>query len=143
MDNDFQDRIDRYLLDGGKMTDEEKAQFLKEISEDAEKREQYEFTMTVKSAITSREEKLKAMKKFQRQTASKRRNKVWLWASSIAAVAIIGIMVIAPRVWVGSAPADGPVRGGDDVFDAVPDNDSTKNDSIMNLDTVNDNDRNE
>ena len=31
MDNNFQDRIDEYLLHGNKMSEEAKAQFLKEI----------------------------------------------------------------------------------------------------------------
>lgn len=41
MDNNFQDRIDEYLLHGDAMLEEAKAQFLKEIEEDAEKKEQY------------------------------------------------------------------------------------------------------
>lgn len=38
MDNNFQDRIDEYLLHGDNMSEEAKAQFLKEIEEDADKR---------------------------------------------------------------------------------------------------------
>ena len=34
--NNFQDRIDEYLLHGDTMSEEDKAQFLKEIEEDAE-----------------------------------------------------------------------------------------------------------
>ena len=51
MDNNFQDRIDEYLLHGDAMSEEAKAQFLKEIEEDAEKKEQYEFTKSVKQAV--------------------------------------------------------------------------------------------
>lgn len=36
--NNFQDRIDEYLLHGDTMSEEDKAQFLKEIEENAEKR---------------------------------------------------------------------------------------------------------
>lgn len=64
--NNFQDRIDEYLLHGETMSEEDKAQFLKEIEkeieEDEEKRELYEFTKNVKQAMISRGEKLKAMK---------------------------------------------------------------------------------
>ena len=38
--NNFQDRIDEYLLHSDTMSEEDKAQFLKEIEEDAEKKEQ-------------------------------------------------------------------------------------------------------
>ena len=47
MNYNFQDRIDEYLLYGDTMSEEDKAQFLKEIEEDAEKKEQYEFTKNV------------------------------------------------------------------------------------------------
>ena len=40
MDKDFQDRIDEFLFNGNKMSEEEKAQFLKEIEEDEENREE-------------------------------------------------------------------------------------------------------
>lgn len=67
MDKDFQDRIDEYLLRGKKMSEEDKAQFLKEIEEDAEKKAQYEFTKNVKEAFVSRGDKLKAMADFQKE----------------------------------------------------------------------------
>ena len=68
--NNFQDRIDEYLLHSDTMSEEDKAQFLKEIEEDAEKKEQYEFTKNVKQAIVSRGEKLKAMTEFQKEMKS-------------------------------------------------------------------------
>lgn len=36
--NNFQDRIDEYLLHGKTMSEEDKTQFLKEIEEDEEKK---------------------------------------------------------------------------------------------------------
>ncbi len=66
MDKNFQDRIDKFLLHGDELSEEEKVQFLKEVEEDTEKKEQYELTKNVKEAITSRVEKLKAMETFQR-----------------------------------------------------------------------------
>ncbi|MGM9843121.1 MAG: hypothetical protein ACI30S_02725 [Muribaculaceae bacterium] len=65
MDIDFQDRIDDFLLN--RMSEAEKAEFLKELSEDDEKRELFEFTRDVKQAICSRAEKLKALKDFEQE----------------------------------------------------------------------------
>lgn len=65
MDIDFQDRIDDFLLN--RMSEAEKAEFMKELSEDDEKREQFEFTRDVKQAICSRAEKLKALKDFEQE----------------------------------------------------------------------------
>lgn len=126
--NNFQDRIDKYLLHGNKMSEEDKAQFLKEIEEDAEKREQYEFTKNVKEAFESRGDKLKAMAEFQKEMKHGRR-KVWLWISSIAAVLVIGFFAINP-LFVENAPTDN-VRGDeDDVFEVTAPTDSIGNDTI-------------
>lgn len=126
--NNFQDRIDEYLLHGNNMSEEDKAQFLKEIEEDAEKREQYEFTKSVKKAVKSRGDKLKAMAEFQKEMKHGRR-KVWLWISSIAAVLVIGFFAINP-LFVENAPTDN-VRGDeDDVFEVTAPADSIGNDSI-------------
>lgn len=65
MDRQFQDRIDEYLLRGDKMSCEEKEQFLREVEQDEEKKEQLEFTRNVKAAISSREEKLRKMDAFR------------------------------------------------------------------------------
>ena len=65
MDEKFQDRIDNYLLN--RMDDAEKTEFLREVEQDEEKKEQLEFTQDVKDSIRSREEKLQALKQFQQQ----------------------------------------------------------------------------
>ena len=130
MDNiNFQDRIDEYLLHGETMSVEDKAQFLKEIEEDAEKKEQYEFTKNVKQAMVSRGEKLKAMTEFQKEIKSHHHRKTWLWISSIAAVLVIGFFAINP-LFVENSPTDN-VRGDEnDVFDMTAPTDSISNDSI-------------
>lgn len=134
MDNNFQDRIDEYLLHSDTMSEEDKAQFLKEIEEDAEKKEQYEFTKNVKQAIVSRGEKLKAMTEFQKEMKSHYHRKTWLWISSIAAVLVIGFFAINP-LFVENSPTDN-VRGDEnDVFDMTAPTDSINNDSIS-TDTV-------
>ena len=160
MDNNFQDRIDEYLLHSDTMSEEDKAQFLKEIEEDAEKKEQYEFTKNVKQAIVSRGEKLKAMTEFQKEneTQDEKRmtacscpeyrqtedikivghksnfRKKLVWFSGIAAVLVIGFFAINP-LFVENSPTDN-VRGDEnDVFDMTAPTDSISNDSIS-TDTV-------
>ena len=135
MDNNiFQDRIDEYLLHGDTMSEEDKAQFLKEIEEDAEKKEQYEFTNNVKQAMVSRGEKLKAMTEFQKEMKSHHHRKTWLWISSVAAVLVIGFFAINP-LFVENSPTDN-VRGDEnDVFDMSAPTDSISNDSIS-TDTI-------
>ena len=134
MNYNFQDRIDEYLLHGDTMSEEDKAQFLKEIEEDAEKKEQYEFTKNVKQAMVSRGEKLKAMTEFQKEMQSHHHRKTWLWISSIAAVLVIGFFAIN-QLFVENSPTDN-VRGVEnDVFDMTVPTDSINNDSIS-TDTV-------
>lgn len=134
MDNNFQDRIDEYLLHEDTMSEEAKAQFLKEIEEDTEKKEQYEFTKNVKQAMISRGEKLKAMTEFQKEIKHGRR-KSWLWISSIAAILVVGFFAINPLFMEKNSPTDN-VRGGEnDVFDMTAPIDSIANDSISK-DTV-------
>lgn len=134
MNYNFQDRIDEYLLYGDTMSEEDKAQFLKEIEEDEEKRELYEFTKNVKAAMVSRGEKLKAMTEFQKEMKSHHHRKTWLWISSIAAVLVIGFFAINP-LFVENSPTDN-VRGDEnDVFDTTVPTDSINNDSIS-TDTI-------
>lgn len=129
MDNNFQDRIDEYLLHGNKMSEEAKAQFLKELEEDSEKKEQYELTKNVRMAMKSRGEKLKAMTEFQKEMKSHHHRKTWLWISSIAAVLVVGFFAINP-LFVENSPTDN-VRGDEnEVFDMTVPTDSINNDSI-------------
>ena len=132
--NNFQDRIDEYLLHGETMSEEDKAQFLKEIEEDEEKRELYEFTKNVKQVMISRGEKLKAMTEFQKEIKHGRR-KSWIWISSIAAILVVGFFAINPLFMEKNSPTDN-VRGDEnDVFDMTAPTDSIGNDSIS-TDTV-------
>lgn len=133
MDNNFQDRIDEYLLHGDAMPEEDKAQFLKEIEEDEEKRELYEFTKNVKQAMVSRGEKLKAMTEFQKEMKRSNR-KTWLWISSIAAILVVGFFAINPLL-VETSSHDN-VRGDEnDVFEMTAPADSVATDSISS-DTI-------
>ena len=142
--NNFQDRIDEYLLNGDTMSEEDKAQFLKEIEEDEEKRELYEFTKNVKMAMVSREEKLKAMTEFQKEMKSHHHRKTWLWISSIAAVLVVGFFAINP-LFVATSPNDNMRGDENDVFEmTAPSHDEgcknspnfkTPNDTT-NIDTI-------
>lgn len=163
MDNNFQDRIDEYLLHGDTMSEEAKAQFLKEIEEDSEKKEQYEFTKNVKKALKSRGDKLKAMAEFQKENEAQDEKRMracscpcpeykeaedikivehksnirkkLVWFSGIAAVLVVGFFAINPLFMEKNSPTDN-VRGGEnDVFDMTAPIDSIANDSISK-DTV-------
>ena len=132
--NNFQDRIDEYLLHGETMSEEDKAQFLKEIEDDVEKREQYEFTKNVKQVMVSRGEKLKAMTEFQKEMKSHHHRKTWLWISSIAAILVVGFFAINPLL-VETSSHDN-VRGDEnDVFEMTAPADSIDTDSISS-DTI-------
>ena len=134
MDNNFQDRIDEYLLHEDTMSEEAKAQFQKEIEENTEKKKQYEFTKNVKEALKSRGDKLKAMTEFQKEMKSHYHRKTWLWISSIAAVLVIGFFAINP-LFVENSPTDN-VRGDEnDVFEMTAPADSVAADSIS-TDTI-------
>lgn len=160
MDNNFQDRIDEYLLHGDNMSEEAKAQFLKEIEEDADKKEQYELTKNIKKALKSRGDKLKAMAEFQEEneTQDEKRmracscpehrvaedikivghksnfRKKLVWFSGIAAILVIGFFAIKPLFVYEST--NGNVRGDEnDVFEMEVPADSSATDSIS-TDTI-------
>lgn len=133
MNNNFQDRIDEYLLHGDAMPKEDKAQFLKEIEEDEEKRELYVFTKNVKQAMVSREEKLKAMTEFQKEMKRSNR-KSWLWISSIAAILVVGFFAINPLL-VETSSHDNMRGDENDVFEMTAPADSVATDSISS-DTI-------
>lgn len=161
MDNNFQDRIDEYLLHGDNMPEEAKAQFLKEIEEDADKKEQYELTKNIKKALKSRGDKLKAMAEFQEEYEAQDEMRIkacscpeyrvaedikivghksnfrkkLVWFSGIAAVLVIGFFAINPLFMEKNSPTDN-VRGDEnDVFDMTVPTDSINNDSIS-TDTI-------
>ena len=162
MDNNFQDRIDEYLLHGDNMSEEAKAQFLKEIEEDADKKEQYELTKNIKKALKSRGDKLKAMAEFQEEYEAQDEMRIkacscprpeyrvaedikivghksnfrkkLVWFSGIAAILVIGFFAINP--FFVDESTNGNVRGEeDDVFEMEAPADSVDNDTIAS-DTI-------
>ena len=162
MDNNFQDRIDEYLLHGDNMSEEAKAQFLKEIEEDADKKEQYELTKNIKKALKSRGDKLKAMAEFQEEYEAQDEMRIkacscprpeyrvaedikivghksnfrkkLVWFSGIAAVLVIGFFAIKPLFVYESTNSN--VRGEEnDVFEMEVPADSSATYSIS-TDTI-------
>ena len=162
MDNNFQDRIDEYLLHSDTMSEEAKAQFQKEIEEDSEKKNQYEFTKNVKKALKSRGDKLKAMAEFQKENEAQDEKRMracscpcpeyketedikivghksnfrkkLVWFSGIAAVLVVGFFAINP--FFVDESTNGNVRGEeDDVFEMEAPVDSIANDSTS-TDTI-------
>ena len=151
MDKDIQDKIDEYVL--GRMSAEERQELEKEICLDDEKREQLRFTQNVKSAIDSRQEKLRRMEEMSRRRsissatgtdgcrsdmrtfapAPRKKpslKRIWIWASGIAAAFVVGYFVISPFRY--SSVMEG-VRGDKEIFDAVEPifTDSISNDTLM------------
>lgn len=162
MDNNFQDRIDEYLLHGDNMSEEDKAQFLKETEEDADKKEQYELTKNIKKALKSRGDKLKAMAEFQEEYEAQDEMRIkacscprpeyrvaedikivghksnfrkkLVWFSGIAAILVIGFFAIKPLFVYESTNSN--VRGEEnDVFEMEVPADSSATDSIS-TDTI-------
>lgn len=115
---EYQDKIDRYIL--GKMSAEERMDFEKQVTQDAELQEQLEFTQNVNTAIRSRNEKLAKMGEWEgsipvyratgtedccsapmyaESAESPKSRKTWLWIPSIAVIAAIfvfGYFLFAP-----------------------------------------------
>lgn len=124
MDKDFQDRIDDYLL--GRMSAEDRAIFEEEISQDPSKREQLEFTKGVKTAVSSRQSKLKRLQQFKIQyeqeqqrlaTRSRRVKRLILWTSSIAAILVLALFILPSTVMYNSTPSMPNSRSGGNVFE--------------------------
>ena len=63
MKQEYQDQIDKYVLD--QMDDTEKTEFEQEAAQNAELQEQLQFTQDVASATKSREEKLAKMEDWR------------------------------------------------------------------------------
>lgn len=132
MDIKFQDRIDDYLLN--RMNDADRENFLQEVEQNEEKKEQLEFTKSVKDSVCSREEKLRALAQLQQQYETERKaavlrstgtecaqcceaaptmakektvqskRRMWLWISGIAAVFVVGFFAISPMFMYESSP---------------------------------------
>ncbi|MBR5169849.1 MAG: hypothetical protein IKW85_04715 [Muribaculaceae bacterium] len=115
MDIDIQDKIDRYLL--GQMSSEEREAFEREIQQDAELKDQVEFTRNMQAAIKSRGKKLDKMALWDLEADETREHHItgrakprWVkllyWTSGIAAILIAGIIF---NTMIVHGPTGGPL----------------------------------
>ena len=124
MNNEYQDRIDRYLL--GKMSETESLDFENSLTTDKDLKEQYEFTKNVKEAIAGRSRRLARIKEWKEayeanvsseeegrsmgRGADNSRNsntgiksiprdsstRYLYWLSGIAAILVVGFFIVSP-----------------------------------------------
>lgn len=97
MKPDYQDKIDDYLLH--RMSDKELSDFKKKLCSDRELKEQYEFTKDLGNVLKGRNDKLSMMQKWKDDYSWKKKvaisgSHVLYWASSVAAVFIVGLLVL-------------------------------------------------
>lgn len=80
MNQEYQDRIDQYLLK--EMSEEECQSFMQEVEKDEELKDQLEFTEYVRAAIISRSEKLAQIRRWESfyEMAEERRRKQQIFA---------------------------------------------------------------
>ena len=137
MNNDYQDRIDQYLL--GKMSEAEALDFEKDIRNDKDLKEQFEFTKNVKEAVVGRNRRLAQIKEWKeayeaknntdgeyRPTGSgyeysiKPKTEIKLeprtstrrylyWISGIAAIFVVGFFIISPIFVEKGGSPDHPI----------------------------------
>jgi len=137
MNNDYQDKIDRYLL--GKMSEAELLDFEKDIINDKDLKEQFEFTKNVKEVIAGRNRRLTLINEWKEAYEAKNnteednrpsesgdeysikpnkeiklepRNKTrryLYWVSGIAAIFIVGFFMISPIVFGNGESSDYPI----------------------------------
>ena len=93
---EYQDNIDRYLLD--KMTNEERMSFEAKCAENPELKEQLEHTRDVRTVISERNKMLAKIQEWDDEYDAKKRvasNKVSriYWLSGIAALLVIGFFL--------------------------------------------------
>ena len=124
MNQEFQNRIDQYLL--GKMTDEARLAFEQEIEIDTELREQFEFTKDVKQVITDRNRRLAQIREWEQDYKNKKESrstqrKFLYWISGIAAIFIVGFFLFSPVYFDKNDEMSNPIpmtqgsfRGGED-----------------------------
>ena len=133
MNQEYQDKIDKYLL--GQMSDTESLNFEKEMAEDKDLMEQLEFTKNVKDAIVGRNRRLAQIKEWKEAYEAKNASEVevknriakrhYLYlVSGIAAIFIVGFFLFSPIVFDTDSSSEHPIsvnvsslRNGEDNTD--------------------------
>ncbi len=100
-DDQQQDWIDRFLRD--EMTEEERKTFESQLKEDAGLKEQLDFTRMVRTAISSRKEKLNLIRKWDEETAAENKGNGHrdfifrtIGIAGLVAAAVIGFFLLRP-----------------------------------------------
>jgi len=133
MNQEYQDKIDKYLL--GQMSDTDSLNFEKEMAEDKDLKEQYEFTKNVKDAIAGRNRRLAQITEWKEAYEAKnapeveiknriaKRHYLYL-ISGIAAIFIVGFFLFSPIVFDADSSSEHPIsvnvsslRSGEDNTD--------------------------
>ena len=122
MNQEYQDRIDDYLLN--RMTMAERQIFEQEVKADEELRKQLEFSRKVQASFKDRGDKLAKMTRWEQEVTNQSRDvhgerrldttpvQTWIkylyWSSGIAAVFIIGFFLLNTMSNSGNIPVEGP-----------------------------------
>ena len=118
MNQEYQDKIDKYLL--GQMSDTESLNFEKEMAEDKDLMEQLEFTKNVKDAISGRNRRLAQIREWKEAYEAKNASEVeikdriakrhYLYlVSGIAAIFIVGFFLFSPIVFNTDSSSEHPI----------------------------------
>ncbi|MDE7378982.1 MAG: hypothetical protein K2N13_08520 [Paraprevotella sp.] len=101
MNEQQQDWIDRFLRD--EMTAEERKTFESQLKEDAGLKEQLDFTKMVRTAISSRNEKLSLIRKWDEETVPEKKGNGYrtpilrtIGIAGLVAAAVIGFFLFSP-----------------------------------------------
>lgn len=101
MNDEQQDWIDRFLRD--EMTAEERKTFESQLKEDAGLKEQFDFTGMVRTAISSRNEKLKLIREWEEETVTEKKGNGHrsfifraIGIAGLVAAAVIGFFLFRP-----------------------------------------------
>lgn len=137
MNNDYQDKIDRYLL--GKMSEAEALDFEKDLRNDKDLNEQFEFTKNVKDVIVARSKRLTQINEWKEAYEAKKNTegeycptgsgyeysikpkteiklesrtstrRYLYWISGIAAIFVVGFFIISPIFVENGGSPDHPI----------------------------------
>lgn len=137
MNNEYQDKIDRYLL--GKMSETESLDFEKDIINNKNLKEQFEFTKNVKEAIVGRKRRLAQIKEWKEAYEAKNNSegdyrptgsgyeysikpnteiklkprtstrRYLYWISGIAAIFVVGFFIVSPYLYEKEGSPDHPI----------------------------------
>lgn len=113
MNQDYQDKIDQYLL--GQLSDLDRQAFEKELNINLELKKQFEFTKNVKNAIVGRTRRLAQIHEWELAYEAKKKRRILnrryiYWISGIAASFIVGFFVFSPVFYQAEENPNSPVH---------------------------------